>query len=207
MAAYGKRGQHWTFYEINPIVERIARNPKFFTYLTDCWAKVDVADGRCRRDVSQAVCWKDLVAKPVRVDVPVYPPEQPLHAQPGCRDRPGEVVGKGDPVAVDADHSPYQADAVLLEGGEVERASVRPPDQLCGRLPPGQLAVAHLVDRRVEQAEAIEPPVDVHPAVAARHPGVAADGDRHVAPCGLQLVGELHAGRRGSDDQHAAVRQ
>jgi hypothetical protein len=36
VAAYAEPGQQWTFYEINPAVERIARNPDYFTYVDDC---------------------------------------------------------------------------------------------------------------------------------------------------------------------------
>src|ERR1041384_2076513 len=41
-------GQHWTFYEIDPSVERIARDPNYFTYLHDCApdAEVVLGDGR-----------------------------------------------------------------------------------------------------------------------------------------------------------------
>jgi SAM-dependent methyltransferase len=48
LAAYGLTGQHLTYYEIDPAVERIARDPAFFTYLSDSRASVDVviADGR-----------------------------------------------------------------------------------------------------------------------------------------------------------------
>lgn len=48
LAAYAKAGQSWTFYEIDPVVERLARDPKYFTYLRDCPAQLDVVlgDGR-----------------------------------------------------------------------------------------------------------------------------------------------------------------
>jgi len=48
IAAYAKPGQHWTFYEINPADEAIARDPRYFTYLGDSPATVDVVlgDGR-----------------------------------------------------------------------------------------------------------------------------------------------------------------
>jgi len=36
LAAYARPGQHITFFEIDPAVERIARNPDYFTYLRDC---------------------------------------------------------------------------------------------------------------------------------------------------------------------------
>jgi hypothetical protein len=44
----GSGGQNWTFYEIDPTVERIARDPRYFTYIQDCAPKVKVVlgDGR-----------------------------------------------------------------------------------------------------------------------------------------------------------------
>ena len=35
-AAYSRAGEAWTFYEIDPMVVDIARNPKLFTYLSEC---------------------------------------------------------------------------------------------------------------------------------------------------------------------------
>jgi hypothetical protein len=37
-AAYARAGQRWTFYEIDPAVVRLARDPKFFKYLSVCSA-------------------------------------------------------------------------------------------------------------------------------------------------------------------------
>jgi spermidine synthase len=48
LAAYGKSGQRWTFYEIDPAVERIARDPDLFSYLTKCPATVGVVLGDAR---------------------------------------------------------------------------------------------------------------------------------------------------------------
>jgi hypothetical protein len=49
LATYAGPGQKWTFYEIDPEVERIARNPRFFTYLQDCQAEtVEVLEGDAR---------------------------------------------------------------------------------------------------------------------------------------------------------------
>jgi spermidine synthase len=39
MTAYARPTQDWTYYEINPAVESIARNPKFFTFLKDSKAR------------------------------------------------------------------------------------------------------------------------------------------------------------------------
>jgi spermidine synthase len=35
LASYGESGQEFTFFEIDPAVERIARDPRYFTYLSD----------------------------------------------------------------------------------------------------------------------------------------------------------------------------
>jgi hypothetical protein len=45
-ACYGEPGQEFTFYEIDPAVERIARDPRYFTFLRDCPAKVTLGDAR-----------------------------------------------------------------------------------------------------------------------------------------------------------------
>jgi spermidine synthase len=36
MACYAAPGEEFTFYEIDPLVERIARDPRYFTFLRDC---------------------------------------------------------------------------------------------------------------------------------------------------------------------------
>jgi hypothetical protein len=48
MAAYARPGQSWTFFEINPAVERLARDNDYFTFLRDCApaAKVVIGDAR-----------------------------------------------------------------------------------------------------------------------------------------------------------------
>jgi hypothetical protein len=48
VAAYGNPGQSFTFYEIDPEIVRIARDPKLFTYLDDSRASIRtvVGDGR-----------------------------------------------------------------------------------------------------------------------------------------------------------------
>lgn len=50
LAAYGQEGQAFTFYELDPEVVRIARDPALFTYLADSDADVRtvVGDGRLR---------------------------------------------------------------------------------------------------------------------------------------------------------------
>jgi len=45
LAAYARLGDYVRFYEINPEVERIARDGRYFTYVQDCPAKLDVIQG------------------------------------------------------------------------------------------------------------------------------------------------------------------
>ncbi len=53
LAAYARPGETWTFYEIDPIVVRIATNPVYFTFLRDAFPdpaafKIELGDGRVR---------------------------------------------------------------------------------------------------------------------------------------------------------------
>jgi spermidine synthase len=48
LAVYATPEQRWTFYEIDPAVERIARDTQFFTYLEDCGDRCDVVLGDAR---------------------------------------------------------------------------------------------------------------------------------------------------------------
>ena len=54
LAAYGRPGQKFTFYEIDPTVERIARNGRFFTFLRDSAAKVEIVLGDARLSLRTA---------------------------------------------------------------------------------------------------------------------------------------------------------
>jgi len=48
LAAYGEPGQEYTFFEIDPVVSRIAQDPKYFSYLSRSKAKMDVVLGDAR---------------------------------------------------------------------------------------------------------------------------------------------------------------
>jgi spermidine synthase len=48
LSAYAKPAQHWTFYELNPAVVDIARNPDYFSYLQDCATNYDIQVGDAR---------------------------------------------------------------------------------------------------------------------------------------------------------------
>jgi len=54
LACYGKQGQDFIFYEIDSLVERIARNPNLFTYLKDCPPRTSVQIGDARVTLARA---------------------------------------------------------------------------------------------------------------------------------------------------------
>jgi hypothetical protein len=54
LSTYGTPGQRWTIYEIDPAVERIARNPAYFTYLRDCGDRCRVVLGDARLSLATA---------------------------------------------------------------------------------------------------------------------------------------------------------
>jgi hypothetical protein len=53
LAAYAQPGEKWTFYEIDPDIAKVARNPKYFTYLQDTPATVDITLGDGRLSLAQ----------------------------------------------------------------------------------------------------------------------------------------------------------
>lgn len=53
-ACYARPGQHWTFFEIDPVVERIARDPRYFTFLADCAPDAEVVLGDARLSLAGA---------------------------------------------------------------------------------------------------------------------------------------------------------
>jgi hypothetical protein len=54
LAAYARAGQTWTFYEIDPAVERIARDTRYFTFLRDCAERCRVVLGDARLSLDHA---------------------------------------------------------------------------------------------------------------------------------------------------------
>jgi spermidine synthase len=53
LAAYATDGQRWTFYEIDPAVENIARRPEYFTHLRDCGQRCRVVIGDARLSLAR----------------------------------------------------------------------------------------------------------------------------------------------------------
>ena len=54
LASYAGPAQRWVFYEIDPAVERVARDPAYFTYLRDCGARCEVVIGDARVSLGRA---------------------------------------------------------------------------------------------------------------------------------------------------------
>jgi hypothetical protein len=52
LAAWARADQQWTFYEIDPAVERIARSPEYFTFLSSCGARCGVVIGDARQSLA-----------------------------------------------------------------------------------------------------------------------------------------------------------
>jgi hypothetical protein len=54
LACYGRPGGRFIFYELDPIVVELARNPEFFSFLRDCPVRPRVAVGDGRRSLAAA---------------------------------------------------------------------------------------------------------------------------------------------------------
>ena len=61
LACYARPGEAWDLYEIDPLVERIARDPEYFTYLRDCLPEARVVLGDARLSLSRAARRYDLI--------------------------------------------------------------------------------------------------------------------------------------------------
>ena len=48
LAAYGRAGDHYTFYEIDPDVIRLVRDEEYFSFLRDTTAEVEIVEGDAR---------------------------------------------------------------------------------------------------------------------------------------------------------------
>jgi len=61
LAAYAEPGQRWTFYEIDPEVERIARDTRYFTHLDSCGTRCRVVIGDARLSLQQRTDTHDVI--------------------------------------------------------------------------------------------------------------------------------------------------
>lgn len=54
ISCYSRPGQQWTYYEIDPVVARIAQDPRYFTFLKDSEAEIKVVLGDGRLSIQEA---------------------------------------------------------------------------------------------------------------------------------------------------------
>jgi hypothetical protein len=54
LACYSKPEQHWTFYEIDPAIVRLAQDLRYFTFLRDCVPQADIILGDARFSLAAA---------------------------------------------------------------------------------------------------------------------------------------------------------
>jgi spermidine synthase len=54
LAAYSRPNEHWTFYEIDPTVVEVARDRRYFTFLDDSPASIDIVLGDARLSLARA---------------------------------------------------------------------------------------------------------------------------------------------------------
>jgi hypothetical protein len=54
LACYNKPGQSWEFYEIDPLIQKIASDEDLFTYLSDCPGQSNVVLGDARLSLAEA---------------------------------------------------------------------------------------------------------------------------------------------------------
>jgi hypothetical protein len=61
LCCYAQKGQEWTFYEIDPVVMRIAQDPEHFTYWSDCAVRPELVTGDARLTLAQSPQRYDLL--------------------------------------------------------------------------------------------------------------------------------------------------
>ena len=61
LAAYAREFQRWTFYEIDPAVERIARDDRYFRFLSGCGSRCRVVLGDARLSLARSNAQFDVI--------------------------------------------------------------------------------------------------------------------------------------------------
>ena len=61
LAAYAAAGDQWTFYEIDPVVERIARDNRYFRFLEQCGRACRVTIGDARLSLERSPATHDII--------------------------------------------------------------------------------------------------------------------------------------------------
>ena len=72
LATYARPGQRWTFFEIDPAIERIARTPAYFSFMEACGDRCRVVARRRARVArprarhTATTCWCSTRSAPTR---------------------------------------------------------------------------------------------------------------------------------------------
>ncbi len=61
LACFRQPGQTWTYYEIDPVVVRLAQDPRYFSFLADCSAETEMVLGDGRIQLAAAAAGYDLL--------------------------------------------------------------------------------------------------------------------------------------------------
>jgi hypothetical protein len=61
LACYRGEGEAWTFFEIDPEIVRIARDPRFFSYLSSCAPDADIVVGDARLTLAASTQRYDII--------------------------------------------------------------------------------------------------------------------------------------------------
>ena len=133
--------------------------------------------------------------------------QQPIHLEVGQRELIAQPARKQRPAVAHGGQPADDLDAGRAERVEIERRALRRADQLRRRQPPRARQVVDLVVALVPDARGVHPPQHVAAAIGPRQPHVLADRERHRPAGAVDFIGQLHAGGRRADDQHAAVGQ
>jgi spermidine synthase len=150
VACYAEPGQRWDFYEIDPTVTRIARDPRYFTYLADCAPDATITLGDARLSLARATATYDLMILDAYSSdaVPVHLLTHEAIALYLAHLRAGGILAFHvsnrhvdlEPVLSDLAH-----DAGLAALIQVETA-VAPEDAARGRIPSRWIAIARTRD-------------------------------------------------------------
>src|SRR5690606_13439391 len=135
----------------------------------------------------------------------VEPVEQTRELQVGHRAMVAQRAGELRLAVRGADEPADELDAALGQRVLIERRALGRADELRRRHAARADDIVDLVVALVEDADGVEPPLDIEPAIRARHPDMLADGEDHTPPRAPDLVRELQPRRGRADDEHAAV--
>ena len=156
----------------------------------------------CRRETLGRA---GLSVIPLRLGPLVERVQQALHLEVREREHVPQATGEQRAAVTYRRPAAYQLDAHRGERVEIQRRPLGGPDELGRRQPPGPGEILNLVVPLVPHARRVHPPQHIASAVRARQPHVLPHRESHRPTRPPQLGGQLHAGRRGSHDEHAAV--